>query len=708
MTAAAAGTDPFLSPPLDGEQLARLHRYGQERTTSVGQILFREGDRAYDFIVVLSGTVAVVDHEGGVSRELAVLGPGRFVAELSILTGERVFATAVVREPGSVLVVPVDRLQEVFADDQSLSELIVQIFLRRRRWFAQQQAGLRIVGSRTSPDARRLQEFASRNRLPHVFVDIDADSAARAMLAEHGADDEHVPLVLMRGGEVLRNPSNSELGRAAGLGTGAVPLKTFDVAVVGAGPAGLAASVYGPSEGLSTAVIDSIGVGGQIGTTSRIENYLGFPVGVSGDEFAERSLVQALRFGVTLLVPRTATALTRHGDDYVIRLEDGDELTARTVIIATGVAYRELDAAGLDRFKGAGVFYTPLAAQDQIIAGDPVVVVGGGNSAGQTATWLADRGHPVTIVIRGNNLAATMSQYLVDRIAQQRAITVVSRCAVREVDGTTRLERVIVEDITTSIRRTLPAAALFVLIGAETHTKWLAQSIELDDHGFVVTGPDLSGHANASAWEKLGRDPYLLETSLPGVFAVGDVRSRSIKRVASAVGEGSIAIRFAAEHLSNLAGSGGPPAEGHRPAQTTSTPEESRNKQTIERSFNTWREGAGSPFDLLADNATWTIVGRSDVSKTYDSREALIRDVIRPFNARMSAPLRPELRNLYADGDTVIVFFDAHGTARDGEPYANTYAWILTMRDDKIVKAIAFFDALEFNEFWTRVTPSAA
>ena len=335
------------------------------------------------------------------------------------------------------------------------------------------------------------------------------------------------------------------------------------MAVVGAGPAGLAASVYGASEGLATAAIDGMGVGGQIGTTSRIENYLGFPVGVSGEEFAERSLVQALRFGATLLVPETAAGLAGHNDDYVIRLDDGGELAARTVIIATGVAYRQLDAAGLDRFEGAGVFYTPLAAQDQIRPGDPVVIVGGGNSAGQAATWLADHGHPVTVVIRGEGLAASMSQYLLDRITRHPAITIMSRCAVREVDGAERLERVTVEDLTTSTRRTLATAALFVLIGAEAHTQWLAEAIELDSHGFIVTGPDLSGHARTTpGWEKLGRDPYLLETSLPGVFAAGDVRSNSVKRVASAVGEGSIAIRFASEHLSRRTSPAvtGPPA----------------------------------------------------------------------------------------------------------------------------------------------------
>jgi thioredoxin reductase (NADPH) len=425
MTAPDPGTDPFLSPPLDAEQLALLRRYGQERPTTARQVLFREGDRAYDFIVVLSGAVTVVDHQAGVTRELATVAPGRFLGELGILTGERVFATAVVSEPGSVLVVPVDRLQEVIAQDQGLSDLIVQTALRRRQWLLQQRAGLQIIGSQSSPDARRLREFAARNRRPHVWVDLDSDPAADAVLANHGLGPGDTPVVLMRGGEVLRNPPNGQLARAAGLGTGAVPPKTVDVAVVGAGPAGLA-----------TAAIDGMGVGGQIGTTSRIENYLGFPVGVSGEEFAERSLVQALRFGATLLVPETAAGLAGHNDDYVIRLDDGGELAARTVITATGVAYRQLDAAGLDRFEGTGVFYTPLAAQDQIMPGDPVVIVGGGNSAGQAATWLADHGHPVTIVIRGEGLAASMSQYLLDRITRHPAITIMSRCAVREVDGT--------------------------------------------------------------------------------------------------------------------------------------------------------------------------------------------------------------------------------------------------------------------------------
>jgi thioredoxin reductase (NADPH) len=552
MTPLEVGNDPFLSPPLAPEQIALLRRYGEERPMTPGQVLFREGDHAYDFFVILSGSVTVSDHEGGAQRDLAILGPGRHVAELSILTGERVFATAVVTEPGSVLVVPADRLQEVIASHQQLSDVIVQTALRRREWLLQQSTGLQIFGSSMSAEARRLREFAIRNRLPHVWLDIDTDSDAIAALAQLGLAPTDAPVVVMRGGEVLLDPSITQLARSAGFGTRAIPQETIDVAVVGAGPAGLAASVYGASEGLATAVVDELGVGGQIGTTSRIENYLGFPVGVSGEEFAERSLVQVLRFGATLLIPKTAVSLSHRRDDYVIRCDDGRELATRTVIIATGVSYRQLDAVGLDRFEGAGVFYTPLAAQDQVAPGEAIVIVGGGNSAGQAAIALAERGNPVTIVIRGESLAPSMSQYLLDRISRQPAITIMSRSAVREVEGGGRLERVVIENNTTLTRQTIDAAALFVLIGAEAHTQWLADSIELDRDGFIVTGSDLSaGVRSEPIWQKLERDPYLLETSLPGVFAVGDVRSRSVKRVASAVGEGSIAIRFAGEYLAH-------------------------------------------------------------------------------------------------------------------------------------------------------------
>jgi thioredoxin reductase (NADPH) len=542
--------DPILAPRLRPDHVDLLRQHGDIRATSAGQVLFREGDRYYDFIVILSGTVTIVDHQAGMERELATGGAGEFVAELNIFTGERLFTTAIVKAPGSILVVPTAELQTLIAQDQALGDLIVQTVFRRRQWLEQARAGLRIVGSRRSPDTRRLREFAARNRLPHVFLEVETDPAADLVLGHHHVRPDETPIVVMRGGELLRNPTNAELARAAGFGSRPASDAVYDLVVVGAGPAGLAASVYGASEGLTTATIDGAGVGGQIGTTSRIENYLGFPVGVSGAEFAERALVQVLRFGATLLVPAAATELDEHGADYALRLDSGDVLVARSIIVATGVTYRKLDVLDLERFEGLGVFYTPLTAQDDVAPGEAVVIVGGGNSAGQAAIFLADRGHPVTMVLRGDDLTSSMSRYLIDRINRRSNIEVRFRSVVEELHGTARLERVVIKNRNTESRDAVNAAALFVLIGAEPHTGFVGGSFELDEHGFIVTGKDLSPTVSQQPrWNSLRRDAYLLETSLPGVFAAGDVRAGSVKRVASAVGEGSMAVRFASEHL---------------------------------------------------------------------------------------------------------------------------------------------------------------
>jgi thioredoxin reductase (NADPH) len=549
---------PVAGPPdlrLTGDQVDLLRREGEVRPVVAGEVLFREGDRGYDFIVILSGQAAIVDHQAGAERELGTGGPGDFVAELSLLTGERLFTTAVVTEPGEVLAVPVARLHAVIAQDQGLGQWIIRTLFARRQWLMQMQTGLRIVGARSSPQTRRLLEFAARNRLPHVWLDTDTDPAAGAVLAHHHTPVSQTPVVVMRGGEVLRQPSNAELARAAGLGAGPVPGRTYDVAIIGAGPAGLAAAVYGASEGLSTALVDTLAVGGQIGTTSRIENYLGFPVGISGEEFAERAYIQVLRFGASIILPATATGLSGDSTARVIHLDTGEDLTAHSVIIATGVTYRTIEASGQERFAGCGLFYSPLGVDDQIHSGDPVVIVGGGNSAGQAAVWLAGRGHPVTIAIRGTDLADSMSQYLVGRITGQPGIEVRLRTEVRALGGSRSLERVEVEDLTTKMRQTVPAAALVVLIGAEPHTQWLAGSVLLDGGGYVVTGPALgSGTRHQSPWTGQDHDPYLLESSAPGVFAAGDVRSGSVKRAAAAVGEGSIAVRFVSEYLGRRAG----------------------------------------------------------------------------------------------------------------------------------------------------------
>jgi thioredoxin reductase (NADPH) len=546
--------DEATSRPLADDHIAMLRRIGEVRPTHCGEVLFREGDHAYAFFVLLSGQVKLSEHQAGVERELATWGAREFLAGLNLLTGERLFTTAVVVEPGEVLVVPLDKLRALMSREQVLGDLIVRAVFARRQWLAHAGAGLRIVGSRSQPDTRRLLEFAERNRLPHVWLDLDADPAADVVLGYHATPRDQTPVVVMRSGEMLRNPSNAELARAVGISIAPRLGITYDVAIIGAGPAGLAAAVYGASEGLSTVVVDDVAVGGQIGTTSKIENYLGFPVGVSGAEFAQRAFLQVMRFGASIVLPATALGLSLHSAGHVIHLDTGDDITALSVIIATGASYRKIAVDGIDRFTGNGVYYTPAAVHDRVYPGQPAVIAGGGNSAGQAAIALAENASPVTIVIRGADLAAGMSQYLIDRITGEHSISIRYHSQVSRLDGSDRLESVTIQDRTTAAEDTIQASALFVLVGAQPRTHSFQTAVQLDTSGYILTGPGLGPDArHQPPWTTLNRDPYTLETSLPGVFAAGDVRSGSVKRVASAVGEGSIAIRFVSEHLGHRA-----------------------------------------------------------------------------------------------------------------------------------------------------------
>ncbi len=542
--------DEAMSQPLADDHIAILRRVGEVRRVQAGEILFREGGRECDFFVILSGRVKLCDHQAGVERDLLTWGARDFIAGLGLFTGERLFATGVVAESGEVLVVPLEKLQRLISRDQVLGDLIVRTVLVRRGWMLNARAGLRIIGSRFQPQTRRLIEFAERNRLPHVWLDLDTDPTADVVLRRRDTPREQTPVVVMRGGETLRRPSNAEVARAVGIGTAPKHGVAYDVAIIGAGPAGLAAAVYGASEGLATVVVDNLAVGGQIGTTSKIENYLGFPVGVSGAEFAQRAFLQVLRFGASIVLPASATGLSRQGARHIVDLDTGEDITALSVIIATGARYRQIEAENIDQFSMNDVFYTPAAVYDRVPPGQPAVIVGGGNSAGQAAVALADNGSPVTIVIRGADLAADMSQYLIDRVIDEPDISIRYRSEVRKLDGADRLERITVEDLATSAPDIIPANALFVMIGAQPHTESFKAAVRLDSGGYIVTGPGLGPDARRlQPWTTLDRDPYMLETSMPGVFAAGDVRSGSVKRVATAVGEGSIAIRLVNLHL---------------------------------------------------------------------------------------------------------------------------------------------------------------
>jgi thioredoxin reductase (NADPH) len=540
-------------PTLTDDQIAFLERYGEVRKTQAGQLLFAEGDRSYDFIVILEGEAEIVENFEGEARTIAVHGARRFLGEMNMLTGQSVYLSAVMREGGEVLAIPPENLMELITEEPTLSDIILKAFLARRSVLMRAGTGLRIVGSRRSKDALRLREFAVRNRLPHRWIELEEDEGAEALLERFGVQPQETPAAIWLGEKVLKNPSNAELARTIGLDVDTSREQMYDIIVVGAGPAGLAAAVYGASEGLATLSLEAVALGGQAGTSSRIENYLGFPAGLSGSELASRALVQAGKFGARTAVPQEAVGLRREDNHYRVALSEGGEVAGRSVIVATGARYRRLDIPRLEQFEGSSVHYAATEAEAQMCRGNEVAVVGGGNSAGQAAVFLADRVAKLYLLIRGGDLGKSMSRYLIDRIERTNKIELLGHVGVRELMGDGALKGIVVEDNRSGERRTLGARALFVFIGAEANTGWLKGTIALDKRGFVPTGRALDrSELDARAWNELSREPFLLESSLPGVFAVGDVRSGSLKRVASAVGEGSMAVRFAHQYLAEV------------------------------------------------------------------------------------------------------------------------------------------------------------
>ncbi|WP_214367569.1 FAD-dependent oxidoreductase [Pseudonocardia sp. H11422] len=539
-------------PRLDEAQVQVLSTAGERRATSRGEVLITEGEPDETFYVLLSGRVAAVEAYGTPEqRVIRVHGPGRFLGELGLLTGQVAFLTWLVVDPGEVIAVPADRLKQITLTDPAFGDQILRAFLIRRWLVLDQGLGFRIVGSRYSPDTRRLREFAARNRLPHRFVDLESDTAAETLLRQLSVAPEDTPVVIWRD-RVLRNPSNAELAGLIGLRHDESKPEICDLVVVGGGPAGLAAAVYGASEGLGTQLLDGAATGGQAGRTSRIENYLGFPAGISGGELAERAIIQAEKFGARLIVPAEVVALERDDGQYVLRLADGDRVAARSVIIATGARYRRLPVPRLEEFEDTSIYYAATPVEARNCVGDPVVVVGGGNSAGQAALFLADHAAQVRTVVRERELGEYMSRYLADRIERDPRVEVLVHTEVRELQGGHgALEAVVVEDLDTGERRVLPARELMVFIGADPCTDWLRDTVAVDADGYLLTGPAAIQVASELDGGQ-ARQPLPLETSAPGVFAAGDVRSGSVKRVASAVGEGAMAVRLVHEYLATM------------------------------------------------------------------------------------------------------------------------------------------------------------
>jgi thioredoxin reductase (NADPH) len=539
--------DPTAFPTLDARQIAVLDTLGTRRRVEKGEYLYREGDAAYDFYVVLTGEVEIVIGSGEDEREIARHGPGRFLGELNLLTGLRVFVDARVAKAGELLVLPAAKLRHVIATQPELSDVILAAFIARRTvLMSGASAAIRVVGSRYAPETGRIREFLSRTGIPHAWLDPDSDSEVERLLREFALEPDDLPVVIATG-SLLRNPTVGELAEFLGITVANLPDRCFDVVVVGGGPAGLAASVYGASEGLSTLGIEAVAVGGQAGSSSRIENYLGFPTGISGGDLTRRALVQAEKFGAALSSPCAATGLREEAGHLIVRLTDGTDVVGRAVIVASGARYRRLDATGLDDFECKGVYYAATDAEARQCTPAPVVVVGGGNSAGQAAMYLAESGCAVTIVIRRSDLSDSMSRYLVDRIVEHPRIGVRPNTQVTALDGGDSLERVVLTDADGST--SVACSGLFSFIGAEPSSQWLSGCAALDDRGFVVTDRALTADQLGERWEDLGRSPLPFETSHPGLFAVGDVRAGSIKRVAAAVGEGSAAVRSVFDFL---------------------------------------------------------------------------------------------------------------------------------------------------------------
>jgi len=537
-------------PRLDDAHMGALERCAGAtlKHYATANKLIEVGERGFKFFVIKSGEILIVDESSETPTILAVLGRGQFTGDVAHLSGGPSLVSAVARVDCDVYEVAAEGVREIINRFPDLGDVILQAFIARRQLLRQSAAfrGLRVIGSRFSGDTWRIRDFLTKNQMPFVWLDLEDDPEVRRLLERFGVSEADTPVVAWGRRLLLRNPSNRGLAEALGIRR---PLqqKVYDLVVIGAGPAGLAAAVYGASEGLDTLVLERTGPGGQAGASMRIENYLGFPTGVTGGELAERAVVQAAKFGARMPVPTPVSSLTFENSYPVLHVDGGETVIAKCVLIATGADYRRLTAEGCQAFEGKGVYYAATLTEAPLCHGAEVVVVGGGNSAGQAAVFLAGVAKKVYLVVRGDNLYEDMSAYLARRIEQSPNIEVLLNTEVRRMLGDIRLRLVELVNTKTGETRRLETPAVFSFIGAVARTDWLPPEIDKDGKGFIRTGPA----ARSARWTA-GRDQYLLETSRPGVLAAGDVRSGSIKRVASAVGEGAMAIMFVHQYLKEM------------------------------------------------------------------------------------------------------------------------------------------------------------
>jgi thioredoxin reductase (NADPH) len=531
-------------PTLTSAQIRRIGAHGQRRKVRKGEILVEQGDKAIPFFVVLAGELEAVRPRSGSDTLITIFRAEQFTGEVNTLSDRRALARIRVREDGEVIQVARQNLLALVQTDAELSEILMRAFiLRRVELLAQGIGDATLVGSNHSADTLRIKEFLTRNAHPYAYIDLERDADVQNLLDHFHIEVTDIPVVICRGETVLRNPTNSEIANCLGFNDAVDPTQIHDVVIVGAGPAGLAAAVYGASEGLDVLVLETHAPGGQAGSSSRIENYLGFPAGISGNELAGRAYIQAQKFGAHMLLAN-ATGLRCDRKPYAVELDDGATILGRVIVIATGAKYRKLPLENVSRFEGAGIYYGATFVEAQLCKGDEVIVVGGANSAGQAAVFLSESTKQVYLLVRGPGLNDTMSRYLIRRIEQTPNIRLIKHMEVVGLEGGDHLEHVVWRNNETGDTESKDITHVFLMTGAEPNTDWLNRCVALDEKGFIKTGPDLSPeNLNTAEW-LLIRRPYLLEASIPGVFAVGDVRAGNIKRVASAVGEGSIAISF--------------------------------------------------------------------------------------------------------------------------------------------------------------------
>lgn len=528
------------SSELSQEQIELLRPYAQVRRVSDGETLFAAGETDAAFYVVKEGQIEVGDSSQGKRQVLARHGPQEFTGDLALLSGRPAVFTATAAGDAVVYEIAPESLRQLVSDHPELGNRILEAFLARREWVEDAGlGGVTVLGSRYSRDTLRVRDFLSKNQAPFSWIDIEKNARVQRLFERFHVQADETPIVTLRGQGIYKNPSNRQLGELLNI-TQPVDRTVYDLLIVGAGPAGLAAAVYGASEGLETAVLEANAPGGQASGSSKIENYMGFPTGLSGSELADRAVIQAQKFGATITAPVRAVGLTLRPGYHVVQLDDGEQAVARCVLIATGAAYRRLPAENCDTFEGRGVYYSATVVEAQLCIDQPVVVVGGGNSAGQAAVFLAERAKKVVLVYIEETLEEHMSSYLATRIHKTKNVEQRPQSEIVLVEGGEQIESVVVCDNRSGEEERLPTSALFVFIGAEPHTGWLPEEIETDEAGFILTGPEV---ADSTHWP-LSRPPFYLETSQPGIFAAGDVRAGSVKRVAAAVGEGSMAIHF--------------------------------------------------------------------------------------------------------------------------------------------------------------------